>query len=185
MWSRSELVLHYFHGGLMFFLNNLPDSLKSCIRRLVIPSGLLGADDAFGRTLWSKDKSKGGTYFTNWLSDNLPNLRTVAIEIPSTIEEMEWNWNPASDYLCDMLLNGRLDTVRFFYKENRQDKETDYSFLSHVALEGHTHEGEQESDRPLLIGVEEPISHTSLASQVWRDLWARRVVKITRSQVAA
>jgi len=183
LWSSSELIFQNYSGGSLYFLKNLPDSLKSCVRRLVITGALLAADDGAIRTMWSKDNSRGGTLFTNWISDNLPNLRTVAIEIPSVLEGMEWNWNPASDYLCDMLQEGRLDTVRFFYKD--YNKETDFSFFRRVALEGSTDDGDgwfEELDRSLLNGVEEPISPTSLTSQVWRDLKACRVVKITRSQ---
>jgi hypothetical protein len=73
----------------MFFLHNLPDSLKSCTRRLVIYSSLLGANDGDDRTAWAKDKTgRGGAFFTNWSSDNLPNLRTVAIKIPGNSEGM-------------------------------------------------------------------------------------------------
>jgi len=191
LWSSSELILQNYDGGSLYFLKNLPDSLKSCVRRLVITRTLLAADDDAAHIMWSKDKSRGGTLFTNWISDNLPNLRTVAIQIPNMFEEMDWNWNPASDYLCDMLQEGRLDTVRFFYKDYYNNnfklapKETDSSFFRRVTLEGSTDDGDgwfEEFDRSLLNGVEEPISPTSLTSQLWRDLGAYRVVKITRSQ---
>ena len=183
LWSCSELILDSYASSSMFFLHNLPDSLKSCTRRLVICSSLLGADDGDARIAWAKGKTgRGGAFFTNWISDNLPNLRTVAIKIPDSSGGMEWNWNPASDLLCEMLQHGRLDTVRFFYKEDREHTETDGSSFRHVTLSEYTYEGLEGLDDSFLSGVEESISSTSIVSELWRDLGVRRVVKITGSQ---
>ena len=114
LWASCEFVLLHGYGKSIFFLKDLPDSLKSCVRRLVIPYELLSK---IAYSQWTKEQSRGGALFTNWISENFPNLRTVAIEIPDTDEVTEMNWNGASDYLCEMLRNGRLDTVRFYYKD--------------------------------------------------------------------
>ena len=186
LWASCEFFLRHDYGKSIFFLRDLPDSLKSCVRRLVLPCDFLSLI-AYSR--WTKEQSRGGALFTNWISENFPNLRTVAIEVPDVCEVMEMNWNEASDYLCEMLKNGRLDTVRFYYKDYEKGecarRETDSLFFRHITLEGCDYEGTEEEDRSLLTGVEEPISPTSLASQLWRDLRACRVVKITRSQATA
>ena len=183
LWASCEFVFLHEYGKSIFFLRDLPDSLKSCVRRLVLPYDFLSLI-AYSR--WTKEQSRGGALFTNWISDNFPNLRTVAIEVPDIDEVMEMNWNGASDYLCEVLKNGRLDTVRFWYKDYENygcaRRETDSIFFRHITLEGCNYRGTEEEDRSLLTGVEEPISPTSLASQLWRDLGACRVVKITRSQ---
>ncbi|KAI4650900.1 hypothetical protein J4E93_003257 [Alternaria ventricosa] len=113
LWASCEFVLLHDYGKSIFFLKDLPDSLKYCVRRLVLPYDFLSVI-AYSR--WTKEQSRGGALFTNWISENFPNLRTVAIEVPDVCEVMEMNWNEASDYLCEMLKNGRLDTVRFYYK---------------------------------------------------------------------
>ncbi|KAI4635506.1 uncharacterized protein J4E87_000458 [Alternaria ethzedia] len=114
LWASCEFFLRHDYGKSIFFLRDLPDSLKSCVRRLVLPYDFLSLI-AYSR--WTKEQSRGGALFTNWISENFPNLRTVAIEVPDVCEVMEMNWNEASDYLCEMLKNGRLDTVRFYYKD--------------------------------------------------------------------
>ena len=88
------------------------------MRHIVITKALLAADDALTRAAWTKDHETGGTFFTNFLADTLPNLHNVAVQVPGQYEGMEWNWNPASDYMLDWLRKGLLDTVRLFYKED-------------------------------------------------------------------
>ncbi|KAI4916989.1 hypothetical protein J4E90_003494 [Alternaria incomplexa] len=133
LWASCEFVFLHEYGKSIFFLRDLPDSLKSCVRRLVLPYDFLSLI-AYSR--WTKEQSRGGALFTNWISDNFPNLRTVAIEVPDIDEVMEMNWNGASDYLCEMLKNGRLDTVRFWYKDYENyglDKEETPDELYHVS----------------------------------------------------
>jgi hypothetical protein len=184
LWSRSHLVLEYHMEGSLFFLNKLPKKLKACVRHLVITGALLGADDASTRAAWTKDRTTGTTFITNFLTDEFPNLCDVAIEVPGRYEGMEWNWNPASDYLFNMLREGRLDTVHLFYKEDSKQVETDESFLKHVMLQGNnTDENSDDEDKEKdLVGVEKPLSPFNWKTEIWRDLGAKRVVTIKRAQ---
>lgn len=60
--------------------------------------------------------------------------------------------------------------------------ETGRSYSNHVTPEEYAYGGLEELDRLLVGGVEKPISSTSIGSKLWRDLGARRVVKITMPQ---
>jgi hypothetical protein len=117
-----------------------------------------------------------------------PHLQDVAVQVPGQYEGMEWNWNPASDYILDWLREGRLDTVRLFYKEDLDHSMTDDFFLKHVALEGNSSDEESDwepndgNDKTLLVGVEELTSSFLRKPELWRDLGANRVVKTTRAQ---
>jgi hypothetical protein len=112
--SRSQLVLEHSPEGSIFFLDNLPEVVKACVRQLVITNALLAADDGFTGAVWGKGDYTDGTLTTNFLDENFPNLHAVAIQIPGHHDGIECTWNPASDHVCDMLREGRLDTVRFF-----------------------------------------------------------------------
>jgi hypothetical protein len=191
LFSYSDLILDFSIDGSMFFLHNLPNSLKLCVRRLVIQRDFYIDWDQDSQILWHEAVSGYKPFFIDWIWRYLPNLRTVAIEIPGMLEEYTNDMAiDASNHLCTMVQLGRLDVVQFFYKESREDAQTDYDFFKRVRLEGYTYTGKtytesERFDQSLMSGVEQPISPTSIGSELWRDLGARRVVKITRWQAHA
>jgi hypothetical protein len=184
LWARSQIVLEYYTEGSLFFLNKLPKELAATLRHLVITGALLSADDRPTCVAWFKDNNTGELSITRFLTDKFPKLNTVAIEVPGRYEGMEWNWNPANDYFCDVLRERRLDTVRFFYKEDVDHIETDENFLKHVALAGESsdEESDKEEQEMDLIGIDKLTSSTSQKPELWRDLGVNRVVKITKAQ---
>jgi hypothetical protein len=82
-----------------------------------------------------------------------------------------------------MLREGRLHTVRFFYKEDFEHVLTDSHFLNHVALESENPDGESDDEKDTeLVGIEELTSTTVPKPELWRDLGVNRVVKITKTR---
>ncbi|KAI4678544.1 uncharacterized protein J4E84_008800 [Alternaria hordeiaustralica] len=195
LWSRSQVVLENTTADTMFFLQILPEVLKKSLHSLIITKSLMNIEDEFSIVLWQTDDEKGGSFMSNLIKEHYPNLRTVALETPSTEEETRSNLNNGFRSLCDMLKMKDLDTLRYFFRE-ACFSQSDNWFLADVDLEGVEFSddtddyevGEDEiSERykQPLDGVEEIISPTSIGSAVWRDLGMERVVKITRSQTAA
>ncbi|KAI4682086.1 uncharacterized protein J4E88_004974 [Alternaria novae-zelandiae] len=195
LWSRSQVVLENTTEDTLFFLQILPEVLKKSLHSLIITKSLINIDDVFSIALWQTDDENGGSFMSNLIKGHYPNLRTMALEIPSTEEEMRSNLYNASRSLCDMLKMKDLNTLRYFFREACFSQSDGWFFLD-VDQEGlefsdDTDDYEVGDDeyseryKQPLDGVEQPISPTSIGSAVWRDLGMERVVKITRSQTAA
>ncbi|KAI4678545.1 uncharacterized protein J4E84_008801 [Alternaria hordeiaustralica] len=118
LWSRSELVLGHYPSESLFFLGYLPDSLKESLRRLSLTLSVTLTDPgSLTSTIWQPNNREEGAMFTNDIRDDFPNVREMAIEIMPTDHE-SWRVSsrtPPSEYVLDMVWEGRLDTVWFYY----------------------------------------------------------------------
>ena len=186
LWSRSELVLDHHPGESLFFLGFLPDSLKKSLRRLNLTLTVTLTDPgSSSRIAWEPNNPEEDPLFTNNIRGDLPNVREMAIEmLPTRHEAWRLGRTPPSEYVLDMLWEGRLDTVWFYYRGDLKSVYTDRLFLWDVAMEGNKPDDYGEGDC-YLKGTEETISRTSAGSAVWRKLHAFRVVKITKERKPA
>ena len=100
----------------MFFLNTLPVQLKPCVRDLVIAKLLLAADDGPSRAAWERNET-GSAFFTDFLADSFPNLRTVAIEVPGTYEGMDGITTPRRTVCAISSLKAAWTLFNFFTRK--------------------------------------------------------------------
>ena len=133
LWSRSQLILDDSRiSTSLFFLQSLPDSLKKTLQRLFITFDITLYDYPNG-SAWAANNTHDGAFFSNYIRDHFPNLRTIGVEINRCLDR-----DPPplpSDHFLEMLWQGRLDTVYLFDVENIDWRDVSHEFLRHVTID--------------------------------------------------
>ncbi|RAR09182.1 hypothetical protein DDE83_005642 [Stemphylium lycopersici] len=185
MWSHSQLILEVNAVSSTFFLKNLPDVIKSKIRRLVLGRENMAIDDDRAQKAWERDVDDRVPFFIRFIRQDLPNLDTLAIQVPHNLDFMQWYCHRATGYACDLLRDGHINTLFFYYISLGRPVETNQYYLKHISLnraskEEFLMESADKGQSPL-DGHGEDVSD-SPKDELWRDLEASYVVRITRPQ---
>jgi hypothetical protein len=108
--SRSRFAVAAGPIETLFLVKHLPDSIKPLVKEMAFM--LQTWDDA--GPLWGSWRGDG-CVVTNTLCSELPNLRTIAMEVPDRLSGHElWTAAPLHHF-HDLLKSKRIDTVRIFY----------------------------------------------------------------------
>jgi hypothetical protein len=103
------------------FIEQHKTTICPFIRSIVIDSFLLYADDGPTQYAWSKSDGDALTPFTTMMLSHMPNIRDVALYVPSDSEGYDWYCSHAPAEMCDLLENGVLDSVQFYYTKPNFD----------------------------------------------------------------
>lgn len=119
--SRSRFAIDAGPVETLFLVKHLPASIKPLVKEMALSLQLW---DDVGE-LWGSC-SGDGCEVTNTLCSELPNLRTVAMQVPRSLEEHD-DWVAASlHHLHDLLQSKRIDTVRIFHYQGSVEEEEGY-----------------------------------------------------------
>jgi hypothetical protein len=97
----------------LFFVKHLPDSMKLLVTEVAFTLQTWEEDEE--AELWGSIEEDFPDVVAHTLCSELPNLRTVAMEVPHSSSQLEL-WATASLYrFHDLLESHRIDTLRLFY----------------------------------------------------------------------
>jgi hypothetical protein len=188
IWSRSRIVLNNSIVGTLWFLNNIPTGLAQDVYDIVITDELLTMSDPDNVEAWNRPHGERRSFFPHFLNKKFPNLRHVALQVPSHQTDAYWYDDLIPTQVCEMLKDGEIDVVRFFYIGLGPCTETDHVFLERnvgplsVAMsETNSEPNEEGADMVRTFHVVEEFDQSACeVHPSWKLMGARRVVRITR-----
>jgi hypothetical protein len=184
--SRSRFVFDYSSADALWFLYNIPDCMKPCIRHIVIARKCLVGRRSTCLDIWDQYAGINHCEFTHALRRRCPSLDTVALEVPSVISGGQYTVQSATSCLLQLLLEKVINSVHFVQRAHSAENPHDQVIfeklrqLSDPTNTTPTPQSNEFCTTDVFPRIFDILEESGDTLKGWNDLGFERALRVTR-----
>jgi hypothetical protein len=122
---RSRFVFEQGPESVLWFLKNIPNCMKPCIRDIVITRACLTGRGRSAIDNWDQYAGKNRCCFTQVLQGRCTSLKTIAVEVPSVITGGQYVNQSATGCILQLLHDEVISSAYFLQRQTSSENPHD------------------------------------------------------------